>query len=77
MKELDEGAHRLADGVVEFSEEGIRKMADAYNGEAEPLLDRFEAVLKAGNEYQSYAGLADGVTGSVKFIYKTDAVKAR
>lgn len=72
---LGEGAHELADGIVTFNEEGIEKIVNAYNGDIEPLMDRLQKVLDAGEAYQSYTGIADGVNGSVKFIYKTDAVK--
>lgn len=74
--ELGAGAHELADGVVTFNEEGIEKIVNAYNGDLEPLMERLQDVLDAGEEYQSYTGVADGVNGSVKFIYRTDAVKA-
>lgn len=73
---LDDGAQRLADGIVEFNEEGMEKILETFNGDIAPLMNRMQAVLDAGNDYQSYAGLADGVNGSVKFIYKTEAVKA-
>ncbi len=73
---LGEGAHELADGIVTFNEEGIEKIVNAYNGDLEPLMDRLQEVLDAGEDYQSYTGIADGVNGSVKFIYKTDAIKA-
>ncbi len=72
---LGEGAHELADGIVTFNEEGISKIVNAYNGDIEPLLDRVQKVIDAGEAYQNYSGIADGVNGSVKFIYKTDAVK--
>ena len=73
---LDTGAHELADGVVTFNEEGIEKIVNAYNGDIEPLMKRLQKVLDAGEDYQSYTGIADGINGSVKFIYKTDAIKA-
>lgn len=73
---LGEGAHELADGIVTFNEEGISKIVHAYNGDIEPLLDRVQKVIDAGEAYQNYSGIADGVNGSVKFIYKTDAIKA-
>ncbi len=73
---LGEGAHELADGIVTFNEEGISKIVHAYNGDIEPLLDRVQKVIDGGEAYQNYSGIADGVNGSVKFIYKTDAIKA-
>ena len=74
--ELSDGAHKLADGITEFSEDGIDKIINSYNGDIEPLVDRIQAVLDAGADYQTYTDIADGVNGSVKFIIKTDAVKA-
>ena len=74
--ELSDGAHKLADGITEFSEEGIDEIINSYNGDIEPLVDRIQAVLDAGADYQTYTDIADGVNGSVKFIIKTDAVKA-
>ena len=73
--ELSDGAHKLADGITEFSEEGIDEIINSYNGDIEPLVDRIQAVLDAGADYQTYTDIADGVNGSVKFIIKTDAVK--
>lgn len=73
---LGEGAHELADGVVTFNEEGIEKIVNAYRGDIKPLMEHLQEVLDAGEDYQSYAGIADGVNGSVKFIYKTDEIKA-
>ena len=75
IDELNDGAHQLADGIVEFNEEGIQKMLDAYTGDIEPLTQRLEAVMDAGESYQCYTDIAEGVNGSVKFIYKMDAVK--
>lgn len=74
--ELSDGAHQLADGITEFSEDGIDEIINSYNGDIEPLIDRIQAVLDAGADYQTYTDIADGVNGSVKFIIKTDAVKA-
>lgn len=74
--ELSDGAHKLADGITEFSEDGIDEIINSYNGDIEPLIDRIQAVLDAGADYQTYTDIADGVNGSVKFIIKTDAVKA-
>lgn len=73
--QISDGAHELADGIVTFNEEGIQKILNAYNGDIQPLMDRIQAVLDAGEEYQTYSGIAQGVNGSVKFVYKTDAVK--
>ena len=75
VDQLKDGAHQLADGIVEFNEEGVEEIIDSYNGEIQPLLDRIQAVLDAGADYQSFTDIAEGVDGSVKFIIKTDAIK--
>ena len=75
VDQLSDGAHQLADGIVTFNEDGIEKILNSYHGDIEPLMDRIQAVLDAGEDYQTYTDIADGVNGSIKFIYKTDAVK--
>lgn len=76
-KTLSGGAHTLADGMVQFNEEGINKILDAYNGDLKPFTDKLQAVIDAGEEYQTYSAIADGQTGSVKFIYKLASIDAK
>lgn len=76
-KTLSDGAHTLADGMVQFNEEGINKILDAYNGDLKPFTNKLQAVIDAGEEYQTYSAIADGQTGSVKFIYKLASIDAK
>lgn len=76
-KTLADGAHTLADGMVQFNEEGINKILDAYNGDLKPFTNKLQAVIDAGEEYQTYSAIADGQTGSVKFIYKLASIDAK
>lgn len=76
-KTLADGAHTLADGMVQFNEEGINKILDVYNGDLKPFTDKLQAVIDAGEEYQTYSAIADGQTGSVKFIYKLASIDAK
>ncbi|MDD6037319.1 MAG: hypothetical protein PUD20_00750, partial [bacterium] len=55
VDQLDDGASKLYDGMVEFNKEGISKLVDAFNGDASDLLNRIDAVFKAGEQYTSYA----------------------
>lgn len=75
--QLGTGSHDLRDGMVEFDEKGITKIVNSYNGDIMPLTRRLQAVLDAGEDYQTFTALSDGVNGSVKFIYKLDAVKGK
>ena len=73
---LDEGANKLNEGMIEFNEEGIQKLTDAFDGDISSLLDRVNAVMDAGKDYNNFSGVADGKSSSVKFIIKTEGVKA-
>ena len=48
---------------------------NSYNGDIKPLTDKLQAMLDAGEDYQTFTSIADGVNGSVKFIYKLDSIK--
>jgi X-X-X-Leu-X-X-Gly heptad repeats/X-X-X-Leu-X-X-Gly heptad repeats/X-X-X-Leu-X-X-Gly heptad repeats/X-X-X-Leu-X-X-Gly heptad repeats len=75
VKKLDDGSKELMDGMIQFDEEGIQKLTEAYDGDVKELLNRLKAVVNAGEDYQTFTKVAHGVKGSVKFIFRTDAVK--
>ena len=62
--------------MLQFDKDGIQKLIDAYDGDVKVLLNKLQAVAKAGREYQTFTKVADGTRGSVKFIFRTEAVKA-
>ncbi len=72
---LKDGAKTLSDGMIQFDEEGIQKLSDAYHGDVEELLDRVDLVLDAGENYRTFSGLKDDMSGSVKFIIRTDGIE--
>lgn len=74
--ELDDGALELKDGMIRFDEEGIRKLTDLFGDDVEKVIDRIDALKDAGDRYNTFSGLQEGTEGSVKFIYKTDGIKA-
>lgn len=76
VTKLANGSRELADGVIEFNEEGIEKLLDSYNGDVKDLVDRIQAIMDAGCDYESFGGKAEDTASTVKFIIKTDAVKA-
>lgn len=75
-EELSAGCLALKDGLFRFDEEGISKLTELAGGDAEEVFERLEAVLDAGKAYKTFGGLAEGMDGSVKFIIKTDGIKA-
>ena len=71
VSQLSDGSGKLADGADELYRKGIRKIVDLYNDDLKGSIDDLKDTIDAGKEYQTYTQLADGMEGSVKFIYKT------
>lgn len=68
---LDSGAMALSSGMKQFYQQGIKKIIDIYNSEIKPAAGNIDAVIKAGQQYKTFAGAPEYMDGSVKFIYKT------
>ncbi len=75
IAQLKDGALQLSDGLREFDEQGVRKLTDAAEGGVKGLLERVRAIAEVSRAYRSFAGISDEMEGSVRFIYKTDAVQ--
>lgn len=75
VAQLESGSNDLAEGMAQFDEEAIGKIADAYNGDVKELLERLEAVVAAGEDYGTFTRTADGVKGSVKFVWETASIQ--
>ncbi len=76
VKQLKDGSMELRDGLVTFDEEGISKILDAFDEDSlTEKLDRFKAAADAAKSYRSYAGIAEDMEGSVKFIYKLEEIQ--
>lgn len=76
-RKLSDGTLELMDGVMRFDEEGISKLTEVFGEDVSDAIDRIQAVINSGSSYTIYTDVADGVDSSVKFIYKTDAVKVK
>ena len=73
---LRDGAKALSEGLHRFDEEGVQKLVDAVDGDLEGLLSRVRACVKLAGDYQNFSGLADGMEGRVRFLYRTDEIHA-
>jgi putative membrane protein len=71
-----EGSEQLADGIEQFDEEGVQKLVDYYQDDIKGLVDNLNSIVDAGKSYTNFSGISEGAKGTVKFIYKTDAVEA-
>ncbi|SDN80919.1 hypothetical protein [Acetanaerobacterium elongatum] len=71
---LKDGCNTMKNGMKKFYDEGISKLTNGLSGDYKELVERLCAVESAGREYQSFAGISDGMSGRVKFIYRTDSI---
>lgn len=76
ITQLRDGAQELMEGMTRFDEEGISKLAEAVDGDLEGLMDRLSALFDASKNYKSFSGIDKEMDGSVKFIYRTDAIES-
>ena len=70
-----DGSNSMAEGLQQFNDEGVSKIADAIDNRIVKLGNRLVAVTDAGGFYKNFAGITDGTTGSVKFVFETEAIK--
>lgn len=75
LAELHDGAAELHDGVQEFSDKNTDDLSDDLGGDLRNVVRRLKAVQQAGKNYQTFSGLHNGDTGSVKFIVETAEIK--
>lgn len=75
LAELHDGAAALRDGVQEFSKKAGKERGDDLGDGLQNVVRRLKAVQQAGKAYQTFTGLADGMTGNVKFIVETAEIK--
>ena len=74
---LRDGAMELSDGLKQFDEQGVQKLVDAFDGSLGGLMDRVDALREVSERYNSFSGISGDMDGQVKFIWRTDAVKAQ
>ena len=77
ITELKNGSKSLKDGLAQFNEEGIKKLTDVVEDDLAGTLTRLKATVEVSKDYKSFAGIADGADGQVKFIYRTDSIKVK
>lgn len=71
---LTEGLSALQKGMITFDEEGVQKIADLAGDDLQNVLTQIRAVKEADGAYQTFSGLKDGQSGSVRFIIETEEI---
>jgi len=75
-QELVKGTTALDNGMSRFWEEGLGKLQSIDTNKMEQALEVKDEMIKLADGYSSFTGSGDGITSSVKFILKTDEIKA-
>ncbi|MBR5922551.1 MAG: hypothetical protein IKZ59_02025 [Clostridia bacterium] len=74
VKQLTEGAGKLKGGLEQFDSDGIKKITDLLGNDIGGVLERLKATVQVSKNYRNFSGIADGASGKVKFIYRTEEI---
>ena len=77
MKKMREGVEEFRDGITEFKDNGsgeLKKLARDAD-KLQNIMDTLKAMKRAGEDYTSFSGLAEGQKGNVSFLYETEEIK--
>lgn len=69
------GIGQLADGLQEFDRVAADELAKNAGDDLKERIEKIKSLRKADLAYDNFAGLAEGRTGSVRFIIETDEIK--
>lgn len=70
-----DGVKELRDGVRDFKDDGIAELTKLGGADFRNVINRLRAIKEADDGYDNFAGLAEGKTGSVRFIVETEEIK--
>lgn len=73
--DLRDGTTELNDGMLQFNDEAITPITDKLGERLPEIYDLVYAIAEEGDKYNNFAGISDGMDGTVKFIYKTNGIK--
>jgi len=65
---------QLSNGIQELNDKGISKIESLMGGDLTNLKDRVDAIRQVGDDYNNYSGIAEGMDGSVQFVFKTASI---
>ena len=75
-KKLTDGTSALNSGMSQFWDQGLSKLQNIDAGKIKQALAVKDEMIKLADSYTSFAGSGDSITSNVKFILKTDEIKA-
>ncbi|MEA4921964.1 MAG: hypothetical protein VB031_01205 [Eubacteriaceae bacterium] len=57
-----------------YYSDGIKKIVDLYNGDIKTTVNKMKKIVQASEDYTSFSQKRSGTNGTVKFLYRTDAI---
>lgn len=69
------GVKTLENGIVTYNKDGISKITNMVNNNLKGTSDKVQALVKLGEDYESFAGKTNGTDGKSKFVMVIDGKK--
>ncbi len=75
VDKLAQGANELNNGMVQFDREGIQTLNNFVNGKVKVTANKVEQLVRLAEQYDNFAGMAKGATGTTKFVLMVEGQK--
>lgn len=75
VNKLAQGANELNNGMVQFDREGIQALNNFVNGKVKVTANKVEQLVRLAEQYDNFAGMAKGATGTTKFVLMIEGQK--
>ena len=75
VNKLAKGAEDLSAGMAKFDREGIQPLNIFVNGKVKVTSNKVKQLTKLADEYNNYAGIAEGAEGTTKFVLMIEGRK--
>lgn len=79
ISKLQDGSKKLYDGMQQYNDQGIKTIYDkgtSATKDFDKIMAYKDAVVEQAKDYDTFAGKADNMDGSVAFVMKTATIKA-
>ena len=75
LDSLLDGAQTLSNGIEQFDNEGINKIATLVNDKVKPTSNKLQSLTKLANDYNTFTKTSNNVDSNTKFILVIDSQK--
>ena len=75
LDSLLDGAQTLSNGIEQFDNEGINKIATLVNDKVKPTSNKLQSLTKLANDYNTFTKTSNNVDSNTKFVLVIDSQK--